>query len=252
MTEETFYWGLLYCYIGLATLTAVSLLFITAPYGRHSRSGFGPRLPSRLGWGLMEAPAALLPIALLLSSPRRTDPVALAFLVIWELHYINRAFVFPFRMRGGAAMPVMVPLMGLVFNLGNGYLNWRYLTTFGPAYPASWLVEPRFLFGVFLFAAGMVINQHSDWILLNLRRPGETGYKIPRGGLYRFVSCPNYFGECLEWAGWAVLTWSLPGAVFLIWTAANLIPRALSHHKDYLRRFPEYPTERRAVIPFLL
>lgn len=252
MTEETFYRGLLYCYIGLATLTAISLLFITAPYGRHSRSGFGPKLPSRLGWVIMEAPAALLPIILLLGSQRRADPVALAFLVIWELHYINRAFVFPFRMRGGAAMPVMVPLMGLVFNLGNGYLNWRYLTAFGPAYPASWLVEPRFLLGVCLFAAGMVINQHSDWILLNLRRPGETGYKIPRGGMYRFVSCPNYFGECLEWAGWAVLTWSLPGAVFLIWTAANLVPRALSHHKDYLRRFPEYPTERRAVIPFLL
>lgn len=252
MTEETFYWGLLYCYIGLAALTAISLLFITAPYGRHSRSGFGPRLPSRLGWVLMEAPAALLPLVLAFGSPRRGDPVLLAFLVIWELHYINRAFVFPFRMRGGAAMPVMVPLMGLVFNLGNGYLNWRYLTAFGPAYPASWLVEPRFLFGVCLFAAGMAINQHSDWILLNLRRPGETGYKIPRGGMYRFVSCPNYFGECLEWAGWAILTWSLPGAVFLWWTAANLIPRALSHHKDYLRRFPEYPTERRAVIPFLL
>mgnify|MGYP000514699487 CR=1 FL=1 len=37
MTEENFYWALLYSYIGLAILTAVSLLFIAAPYGRHSR-----------------------------------------------------------------------------------------------------------------------------------------------------------------------------------------------------------------------
>lgn len=251
MMEEKIYWGLLYSYIAMAALTAISLLFITAPYGRHSRGGFGPRLPSRLGWLLMEAPASLLPLALFLLSDRR-DPVTWAFLLIWQLHYVHRAFVFPFRMRAGAAMPAAVPLLGLVFNLGNGYLNWRYLTLFGPTYAADWLADPRFLIGLFMFLVGMAINQHSDWILLHLRKPGETGYKIPRGGLYRFVSCPNYMGECLEWAGWAVLTWSLPGLVFALWTASNLIPRALSHHRDYLRRFPDYPTERRAVIPFVL
>ena len=32
-----------------------------------------------------------------------------------------------------------------------------------------------------MFVAGMIINIHSDHILRNLRKPGETGYKIPRG-----------------------------------------------------------------------
>ena len=32
-----------------------------------------------------------------------------------------------------------------------------------------------------MFFVGMAINIHSDHILRNLRRPGESGYKIPKG-----------------------------------------------------------------------
>lgn len=37
------------------------------------------------------------------------------------------------------------------------------------------------LLGGILWLTGLVINIHSDHILRNLRKPGETGYKIPRG-----------------------------------------------------------------------
>ncbi|CAN0015160.1 unnamed protein product, partial [Hapterophycus canaliculatus] len=65
----------------------------------------------------------------------------------------------------------------------------------------SWLVDPRFLIGSVMFAAGMGINIHSDGILRRLRAPGETGYKIPRGGMFEYVSGANFFGECVEWCG---------------------------------------------------
>lgn len=252
MTEYGFYQLLLYTYIGLAALTALALRFISAPYGRHTRGGFGPQMSSTLGWLLMEAPASLAPLAFFLMSDRR-DPVTIVFLLIWQTHYLHRAFIFPFRRRGGAAqMPAMIALSAIVFNLGNAYLNWRYLTVWAPVRPLAWLYDPHFLIGLALFVAGYAINQQSDHILFNLRKPGETGYKIPYGGFYRFISCPNYFGELVEWTGWAILTWSLPGAVFVLWTAANLIPRAITHHRDYHRRFPDYPKDRRAVIPLVL
>ncbi|MGB2854987.1 MAG: 3-oxo-5-alpha-steroid 4-dehydrogenase, partial [Dehalococcoidia bacterium] len=92
---------------------------------------------------------------------------------------------------------------------------------------------------------------HSDGILRRLRTPGETGYKIPRGGLFERVSCANYFGEIIEWCGWAIATWSLPGLAFAVWTAANLVPRARAHHKWYPSQFPDYPQQRRALIPFV-
>jgi 3-oxo-5-alpha-steroid 4-dehydrogenase 1 len=255
MTEATLFEKLVVVYPILAVIVAIFLHFITVPYGRHNEKpskSWGPQIGSRAGWLFMEVPASLLPIAFV-AIGGRFDVMVLVFLLIWQAHYAHRAFVFPFRRRGGVAtMPFLIALMGLVFNLFNTYLNWRYLTRFGPRYDLLWLVDPRFFVGVIVFFVGLGINQHADAVLINLRKPGETGYKIPYGGLYRQISCPNYFGELLTWCGWALLTWSIPGLIFVVWSAANLIPRALAHHRDYKKRFPNYPPERRAIIPYVL
>jgi 3-oxo-5-alpha-steroid 4-dehydrogenase 1 len=253
MTEAALFPYLLYGSLVVALGTAVYLLFsAAAPYGRHARAGWGPTVNNTFGWVLMEAPASLAPLALFALSERR-DAVTWTFLLIWQLHYAHRAFVYPLSLRGrGTRVPLAIAASGALFNLLNAYLNWRWLTHIGPAYPSSWLSDPRFLGGLFLFLAGYFINRQADHILLHLRKPGETGYKIPRGGLYGLISCPNYFGELVEWSGWALLTYCVPGLFFAVFTAANLIPRALSHHRDYHRRFPDYPTERRAVLPFVL
>lgn len=50
-----------------------------------------------------------------------------------------------------------------------------YLTDVG-SYDSSWFSDPRFVAGAGLFFAGMAINIHSDGILRNLRKPGETGW----------------------------------------------------------------------------
>ncbi len=102
-------------------------------------------------------------------------------------------------------------------------------------YPAEWLYDPRFICGVVLFVVGMSINIHSDYILLNLRKPGETGYKIPHGGLFEYVSGANFFGECLEWAGFALASWSLPALAFAVFTFSNIAPRGYKHHLCVLR-----------------
>ena len=149
-------------------------------------------------------------------------------------------------------MPALVPFMGAVFNLCNAYLNGRYLFDLSRSrYNAAWLTSPQFMIGAVLFVAGFVINRHADNTLHGLRTKGELGYKIPYGGLYRYISCPNYFGEILEWAGWAIATWSLAGAAFAIWTFANLAPRARAHHKWYHENFSDYPSGRKALLPGL-
>ena len=103
-----------------------------------------------------------------------------------------------------------------------------------------------------IFLVGYGINLAADRTLRGLRRAGETGYQIPQGGLYRWVSCPNYLGEIIEWCGWALATWSLPGLAFATYTAANLGPRAIANHRWYRQAFPDYPRNRRALIPGLL
>ena len=92
----------------------------------------------------------------------------------------------------------------------------------------------------------------ADATLRGLRAPGSSDYRIPTGGLYEYVSCPNYLGEIIEWTGWAVMTWSLAGLSFAVWTAANLAPRAWTHHRWYRATFPDYPKTRRALLPFVL
>jgi hypothetical protein len=65
------------------------------------------------------------------------------------------------------------------------------------------------------------------------------------------VSCPNYLGEIVQWFGWALLGWSLPGLAFALFTLANLAPRAYAHHRWYLATFPDYPRDRAALLPNL-
>lgn len=251
MAGDAFFNALVWGWIGVAALTVPYLLFVAAPYGRHARPGWGPTLDPRLGWILMEFPALTLVPAFFAAGPD-FSAVNIAFVSLWSLHYVHRTLVFPFRMKLGARIPVAIVCSGFFFNLVNGYIQGRWLFRMAPPMPAAWLTDPRFLMGAAMFIAGFLINFQSDSILSKLRRPGETGYRVPQGGFYRWVSSPNYFGEILEWTGWAVATWSFPGLAFALWTAANLAPRAIKHHEWYRRTFPGYPPARRAVIPFLL
>lgn len=253
MFETSIFNLVVYCWFGVGLVTIASLFFITAPYGRHGRAGWGPTVGPRLGWVLMECLAVAIPAALFATSGRTGDTVGTVFLVLWELHYLQRTLVYPMLLPAGVSpMPISIPLLAIVFNLFNGYLQGGWLYRTGPGYAAEWLRDPRFIIGASLFFFGMAINWHADAVLRGLRRPGETVYKVPNGGLYRWVSCPNYLGEVVEWTGWAVATWSLAGAAFAFWTAANLVPRAVSHHRWYRDTFPDYPRERKAVIPFVL
>jgi 3-oxo-5-alpha-steroid 4-dehydrogenase 1 len=107
----------------------------------------------------------------------------------------------------------------------------RSLAHFSPAsQSAAGLLAPHFVLGLSLFALGMAINWQADDILRNLRKPGETGYSIPRGGFFEMVSGANFFGEICEWAGFAVAAWSLPAAAFAAFTFCNIAPRGAQHH----------------------
>ncbi|MGC9349581.1 MAG: DUF1295 domain-containing protein [Anaerolineae bacterium] len=236
--------------LGVAAAVFALLFFISAPYGRHLRRGWGPLIENLYGWVIMETPAALVFAVCFATGTVPRNAPAVSFFSMWELHYIHRAFVYPLTIRDGhKKMPITVMLLGFGFNVGNAYANGRYLFSLSGGYPQRWVHDPRFVTGLILFVAGYIINRWADLALRNLRKPGETGYRIPYGGLFRWVSCPNYLGEIVEWSGWALATWSLPGLAFAVWTFANLAPRARSHHAWYHANFPEYPAERKALIP---
>ena len=238
---------------GLAIVTLPLLLKVTAPYGKHAKTGWGPLLSNRLGWIVMEIPALLLFALFVLSGDGINDYVIAVFFVLWVIHYVNRSVIFPFRIRlKQKSMPVLIVSFGFFFNLVNRFLNGYWFGYLSPGYSIEWFSDLRFILGAILFTFGFLVNQYHDMILLRLRKEKDTGYKIPNGGLFKYVSCPNFMGEMIEWGGFALMTWCLPSFSFFIWTIANLLPRALDHHKWYRQKFSDYPRDRKAVFPFLL
>lgn len=246
------YQTILYCWIALAVIVFFLLLKVTAPYGRHSSARWGPLIPNKWGWLIMELPVMIVLWIFIPPAINNISTAAWVMISLFCLHYFNRIFIFPFRIHTkGKKMPLVIVLSAVFFNLMNGFSLGYYFTHFA-SYTNDWLIDPRFIIGMVLFLIGLFINWKADNILIHLRKPNETNYKIPEGWLFDKISCANLFGELVEWLGFAILCWNLPALTFFIWTAANLIPRALSHHKWYKEKFAEYPLSRKAIIPGVL
>lgn len=90
-----------------------------------------------------------------------------------------RTFIYSFSVKGNHT-PVTPMILAMSFCTLNGYMQGRYLTHF-IHYDMSWFFDARFLVGHILFLLGMALNIHADSTLRGLRKPGETGYKIPYG-----------------------------------------------------------------------
>jgi len=239
-------------WIAIALIIVPIAIFIKAPYGRHVRYGWGTLVDNKLGWFFMELPTLIIcPLVYVLGDAQKSI-VTHCFILLFLIHYINRVLIFPFRIRTtGKKIPFLIVLSAFSFNLINGsHIGYEF--GYLKEYDSSWFLSWQFIIGLSLFVIGICINWKSDTILIHLRAPGESGYKIPHGFLFRYISCPNHFGEIIEWIGFAILSWSLSGFAFCIWTASNLIPRSLNHHQWYNEHFEEYPKERKAVIPKIL
>lgn len=247
----------LYGMLAMAAVVFCCLYFVKAGYGMFRTKQWGLSINNKLAWVLMEAPAFCMMLAVWMASDAtaRVLPAALALLLMFELHYAQRSFVFPFLMKGKSRMPIAIMLMGVVFNTINALLIGAY--TFNGANPCyetlgtDYFLEWNFLLGVVIFFAGMAINWHSDHVIRHLRKPGDTKHYLPAKGMYRYVTSGNYFGELVEWTGFAIAAGHVAGWVFVIWTAANLVPRAHAIHKRYRQEFGEAVGNRKRIIPFI-
>jgi len=200
------------CYVWLSMAIAIHIVmfFIKAPFGRHTSTKWGPMINNKLGWMIMEAPSLLIMGYFLFFGSYSLDSYAWILFALWMIHYTNRTFVYPLRIRPTEKkMPLFIMFNGILFNCMNAGLNGYFLAELASAdqYNEAWLSSNNFGFGLAVFGIGMAINWVSDTKLIRLRKPGETGYKIPRGFLFEYISSPNLFGELMEWGGFAI--WSL-------------------------------------------
>lgn len=238
-----------------AVLVFFALNRIDAGYGLFYDKKWGISLPNKISWIIMEAPVFFSMLLLWYFSEKASNPVLIVFLVFFELHYFQRSFIFPFLIRGKNRMPLSIVLMGIVFNILNALMQGGWIFHIAPSeyYSEAWFKTPQFIIGTIVFFSGMTINLHSDHIVRNLRKPGDNNHYLPKGGMFRYVTSANYFGEFVEWTGFALLTWSWAGAVFALWTFANLCPRAARTYEKYRTLFGEELNTRKVkrIIPFI-
>jgi len=236
-----------YIWILIALIVFPINLIYKAPYGKHSTKKWGKSIDNKTGWILMELPA-LLTCPLIYFTISEEINLNVVFIVLWITHYLNRTVIYPLRIKTkGKKIPIAIVASAFFFNMVNGILNGYFLTLL----QFESISELYLILGFIIFIIGFYINISSDNLLIKLRT-NQKGYVIPNGKLFNYVSCPNFFGEIIEWLGFAIMTLNPGSLSFLIWTICNLIPRSKAHHKWYKENFENYPKKRKAVIPYLL
>lgn len=237
----------------IAAIVFFALYFVEAGYGMLFDKKWGFPIPNKIAWVCMEAPVFFVMLILWAQSERQFETVPLLFFLFFELHYLQRSFIFPLLIKGKSKMPLGIMAMGIVFNLLNGYIQGMWIFFLAPEglYSSEWLTTPQFILGTMVFFCGMAINWQADYIVRHLRKPGDTNHYLPRGGMFEYVTSANYFGELMEWCGFAILTWSASGALFAWWTFANLVPRANTIWHKYKAMFGEEVGSKKRIIPFI-
>jgi 3-oxo-5-alpha-steroid 4-dehydrogenase 1 len=244
----------------IALVTLVSAAFVQTPYGRFADSRYGVSLDPRIGWFLMELPASVVFIWYFVQGEHALAPFPLFVLFVWGVHYLNRGFVMPALMRvprgQKSSFSFFVVAVGWAVTSLHGYLNGTWASSLSDRIGWDAFAEPSFVIGVAIYYGGLAVNLHSDHIVRNLRtkeeiRQGIKRYRVPHGGLFEYVTNPSYLSEIVFWLGFAIFTWSLAGVYILLVTCANLVPRAVATHRWYREKFPDYPPERRILIPFV-
>lgn len=240
----------------IALVVFVALYFVKAGYGIFRTPQWGPSISNRLAWIWMEAPVFVVMFVLWAQSDTGFALPQYLFFMLFQLHYLQRSFIFPFLLKGKSRMPLSIMAMGIVFNVLNGVMQagglFYFPTPSLQGADASYLAQPHAWIGIAVFFTGMFINLHSDHVIRHLRAPGDTRHYLPARGLYRYVTSANYLGELIEWTGFALLTAQPCAWVFVWWTAANLVPRAAAIHRHYIEEFgSEAVGNRKRIIPFI-
>ncbi|KAJ7522220.1 hypothetical protein O6H91_18G002100 [Diphasiastrum complanatum] len=109
-----------------------------------------------------------------------------------------------------------------------------------------------FWLGLALFLLGICGNFYHHYLLANLRKDGQNAYMIPHGGLFEQVACPHYLFEIIDFWGIALLGQTMIALSVAVFVSLYLTSRSLSTKEWYLKKMDGFPSERKALIPFLL
>ena len=171
-------------------------------------------------------------------------------LLLWTVHYTKRIlesiFVHEF---GTLTMPV--------FNLfKNCAYYWSFAAFVGWNVNLPAEVEPpqwHLAVGFPWFCVFMLLNFVCHMRLKYMRPKGTNAFVIPHGGLFEYITCPNYFCEIMTWFGFNILTgFTVAGVLFNIVGALQMLQWAKQRRAKYVKLFGnKWPKKRYVLFPFI-
>ena len=127
----------------VGVITFVYLFFVSAPYGRHIRKGWGKNISARAGWVIMESPCVIIMSIYAFIVRDNLETLHIIFLSLWLLHYIHRSFIYPFLIDlTNPKMPISIAASAFFFNIINVNVQAIGIYYF-TEYPENWIVPGR-------------------------------------------------------------------------------------------------------------
>ncbi len=248
----------LYIWGGIIAILIFYNLTGPTQYGRHigksiilKNTSF-PRIHPYFAWTFMELPMLISIITVSIYFWESIDSwKSVICIVIFGSHYFYRSFIYTYMIRKTASRtPLDIMIYGFSFNILIGCMTTYGFITDTLMVPFKNLEMAQMILGIALILIGFIIHTYHDNILIHLKSK-EGEYRIPHGGLFQYVSCPNYLGEIIEWTGMLLFSGSITFFLYYIYTFINVTWRPFHHHKWYKEKFTDYPAERKALIPFI-
>ena len=248
--------GILMTLFCIQIVFTIFLLFSLSQVSDGRQNDTGLQISGRITMSLMSFPSITIPLYLLYTY--KDESVFLTFssskilcVIPFLIHHFHRGLIYPFLMKG-STIQVFVTLLGTAYSTMDSYLQNKYVLSLSNSSMSS-LSMLRYAVGITIFFIGLFINLQADYSLIKLSKNRKKGqYIIPRGFMFEYISSPNFFGETVEWLGYAICVWTLCGWGLFIQTFFTLIPRGTNRHQYYKKKFSDYPPNRKAVIPFIL
>jgi len=166
------------------------------------------------------------------------------------IHFLKRVMevLFIHRYSGGMTIDTFIFLpLGYIFIVGNLFydlqLSEEYLGC-----PSVNLIP----LGIVLFMVGITGNFYHHYLLSKLRKDGQKQYCVPQGGLFGYVVCPHYFFEVIEFLGVAFICQTPFAFCVVTMMFFGLVGRSISTKSWYMKKFEDFPSHRKALIPFLM
>lgn len=211
---------------------------------KYSKFGTKKGVPSRLG--MVTLYFFPLIVATLAARPYFSSANTIQWVVYGAvmLHFTKRTLEsLLLHKYSGRIAPLTFGIIVIAYALMGGMISWLNVEPLQN-------MDILFYLGFLFVLVGEIGNFYHHRLLANLRT-GKEKYYIPKGGWFEYATCPHYFFELVVWLGIFFLSRHFFTLLVFIAMLSYLTARSIKTRQWYRNRFPNYPKDRKYMIPFL-